>query len=94
MLNSLSPFTLNDQLTASDLTTVLESDKFTPCASSAPSSTGLISPLSNGDLIHESNNCLLFALKIESKVIPASTLKKEVAERVAKIEEKERIQIK
>ena len=89
MLNSLSPFTLNDTVTVEDLSTALQGDKFIPCANSAQSSTGFTSPLNNSELVHESNNCLLFALKIESKVIPASTLKKEVAERVAKIEETE-----
>ena len=89
MLNSLSPFTLNDKLTVEDLKTALESDKFTPCANSASSSTGFTPPLNNGELVHQSNNCLLFALKIESKVIPPSTIKKEVAERIAKIEESE-----
>jgi recombination associated protein RdgC len=89
MLNSISIFTLNERITANDLANALESYKFTSCASSAPSSTGFTSPLNNGELVHQSNNCLLLALKIESKVIPVSTLKKEVAERIAKIEESE-----
>lgn len=54
MLNSLSPFNLNEQPIVENLKTALKSDKLTPCASSAPSSTGFISPLNNGELVHSS----------------------------------------
>lgn len=88
MLNSLSPFTLNTQVTASDLNNALTTHAFQPCTTSTPSTHGFIAPFAHSeDLAYELNNCIVFAFKIESKVIPASALKKEVAARVAKIEE-------
>ena len=80
MLNSLSPFTLNTQVIASDLNTALSTHKFQPCTTATPSTHGFIYPFAHSeDLAYELNKCIVFAFKIESKVIPASALKKEVA---------------
>jgi recombination associated protein RdgC len=85
---ALSPFTLNTQVTTSDLNTALTAQTFQPCTTATTSTQGFIAPFAQSeDLAYELNNCLIFAFKIESKVIPTSALKKEVAARVAKVEE-------
>ncbi|WP_203368640.1 recombination-associated protein RdgC [Cysteiniphilum marinum] len=90
MLNSLSPFKLNTEIDRVSLNQALTTHIFQPCTTATPSTHGFIAPFAHSeDLAYELNNCLIFAFKIESKVIPASALKKEVAARVAKIEEVE-----
>jgi recombination associated protein RdgC len=88
MFNSLSPFTVNDHVTVSDLNTALSTHTFQPCSTATPSTHGFIAPFAHSeDLAYELNNCIVFAFKIESKVIPASALKKEVAKQVAEAED-------
>ncbi|WP_203249790.1 recombination-associated protein RdgC [Cysteiniphilum marinum] len=57
---SLSPFTLNTQVTTSDLNNALTTHAFQQCTSVTPSTHGFIAPFAHSeDLAYELNNCVL-----------------------------------
>ncbi len=85
-------FTEECTLTAAQLHEVLEADPFKPCDRISPQSQGWIAPIGDGEkapLAHESNNCLLFCLRSEEKLIPSSVIRERLEEAVADYEEKQ-----
>lgn len=66
----------------------LEAFSFTPVGSQDISKSGWVPPLVDGsdNLVHEVNGQLLLKIRKEEKILPAAVLRKEVSERVAKLE--------
>lgn len=64
---------------------------FTPCAPSQPLSLGWASPLGteDGPLVHAGAGRLLLRLRREERLLPATVVREQLAERVAAIEAKE-----
>lgn len=81
------PFTL----TAEQLAGQLAGRAFTPCAPSQPLSLGWASPLAvdNGPLVHAGGGRLLLRLQREERLLPATVVREQLAERVASIEARE-----
>jgi recombination associated protein RdgC len=67
----------------------LAEKRFAPCSRQAEESVGWVSPIHrNKDyLVHAANGCILFCLRREQKVIPASAIKEALEERVEAIQE-------
>ncbi len=61
---------------------------FSPCLPSLPISHGFISPLGDNHeaLIHALNGYMMICLRVEEKILPATVIKQELIERIAKIE--------
>ena len=66
----------------------LQDGEFTPCLASLPASYGWASPFNNDDapLVHAANGYILICLQIEEKVLPASVIRKQLADKVKAIE--------
>lgn len=75
-----------DKLTPGvSLTEQLARGPFERCASNQPVSRGWVSPRNNGELIHVQNGNVLIALRTEERIMPSSTINREVAERAEKM---------
>lgn len=63
--------------------------QFKPCGKHEISSVGWIDPAGteSENLIYESHQCWLLALKVQEKVVPQATINEQVAERVKALEE-------
>jgi recombination associated protein RdgC len=95
-----SPF----DLTAEQLEQQLAGAGFTPCGKSQPLSIGWVPPLGDDTeaLVHAAGGRYLLCMRREEKLLPASVVRDQVAERVAGIEReqarkvyrKERLQLK
>ena len=82
---------------AEELDRQLESMCFTPCGNSSPTSIGWVPPVGKGEdapLVHAANGILLICLKTEEKLLPASVLREQLAEKIDKIEETEGRKVK
>ena len=82
-------FTDEFDCSAERLEKELANARFFPCASITPLSTGWVSPVGQSDdapLVHMANGFILLALKIEEKIMPASVVREQLAERVKTIE--------
>ncbi|TQV72994.1 recombination-associated protein RdgC [Aliikangiella marina] len=67
----------------------LDEKRFQPCGRQSEESVGWVSPIhrSRDYLVHAAGGCILFCMRREQKVIPASAVKEALEERVAIIEE-------
>ena len=70
------------------LADLLQQQTFQPCGSVSPHSLGWIAPIGEDEapLVHGSNGCLLFCLKIEEKLLPAGVVKEQHEAEVKAIE--------
>jgi len=75
-------------LTAETLAEQLQQQAFQPCPPMNLFSRGWVSPLGQTGklLVHATNNCLMFTLRKEEKVLPASVVREFVNEKVHEIE--------
>jgi len=80
----LQPFTLSPEALHEELTKAI----FHPCGRMEMESLGWIPPLGgeNESLTYTCNNCILFALRKEEKILPASVVREFVNEKVEEIE--------
>lgn len=82
-------------LTDGDLETALAAHQFVPCSGIRPSSFGWVSPVAFDQddevapLQHAVAGCHLLCARREDKVVPASAVAEQVAERVARVEQVE-----
>ena len=67
----------------------LDEKRFKPCGRQSEESVGWVSPIhrSRDYLVHAASGCILFCMRREQKVIPASAVKEALEERVIHIEE-------
>lgn len=79
-----APFPLSPE----QLAEKLAEKRFQPCARQAELSLGWISPIhrNKDHLVHAANGCVLFCMRREQKVIPASAVKEALEERVLNIQ--------
>ena len=95
-----SPF----DLAAEPLAELLAPAAFTPCGKSQPLSLGWAPPLGaeTESLVHQADGRLLLCMRREERLLPASVVREQLAERIQKIESeearkvyrKERLQLK
>lgn len=95
-----SPF----DMTAEQLGQQLAGNRFTPCGKSQPLSIGWVQPLGEETetLVHAAGGRYLLCMRREEKLLPATVVREQVAERIAGIEKeqgrkvyrKERLQLK
>jgi recombination associated protein RdgC len=80
----LKPFTLS----AEQLHEALASATFHPCLQMEMESIGWVPPLGNNteSLVHSSNQCIIFTLRKEVKILPSSVVKDFVNDKVEEIE--------
>jgi len=71
------------------LTEKLKGGQFSRCKSNQPMSRGWVPALEHGDLVHSVAGHWLLCLKVEKRLLPASVVNEEVAERAATIEEQQ-----
>lgn len=76
-------------LSADDLADKLEERRFQACARQADKTVGWVSPIHRNKeyLVHAAGGCILFCMRKEQKIIPASTVKEALEEKVFSIEE-------
>lgn len=80
-------FTSNFSFDEDKLQTMLESMVFRTCNSQETASMGWVSPLPKAEhLFFQANQDFLFSLKKEQKLLPASVINAELAEKVGEIE--------
>ncbi|MFC3121053.1 recombination-associated protein RdgC [Agaribacter flavus] len=80
-------FTTDFSLNTDTLQTELERMVFKPCSSQEIQSMGFVSPVPNGELLfHAANSAIGICLKREEKILPASVVNGELADKVKKIE--------
>nr|WP_136250428.1 recombination-associated protein RdgC [Ningiella ruwaisensis] len=81
-------FTQEFSLDTQNLQTMLESMPFAPAGAQEISSMGFVPVLPKGDLLyHQVGNAFWFKLKREEKILPASVVNAELAEKVAQLEQ-------
>lgn len=71
-------------LSADELAEKLEARRFKPCAKMVDKAIGWISPIHRNKeyLIHSAGGCILFCMRKEQKVIPASVIKETLEEKI------------
>lgn len=76
---------------AESLEKQLDSQRFLPCSSVDPQTSGWVPPTGNEDamLVHAANGFIMLALKTEKKLIPSSVLNERLAEKIEELEERE-----
>ncbi|MBE9562060.1 MAG: recombination-associated protein RdgC [Proteobacteria bacterium] len=76
------------EISAEELQTKLTEFAFHPCGKMDIESIGWVSPLGrdNEHLIYSANNCLVFKMRKEEKILPASVIREFVGDRVEEIE--------
>jgi recombination associated protein RdgC len=77
------------ELSPEALADKLAEKRFVPCGRQAEESVGWVSPIhrSKDYLVHAASGCILFCMRREQKVIPASAVKEAIEERVFAIQE-------
>ena len=80
---------VNNGLTLEALEAALSAAPFVPGTETQPISTGWTSPRKGGSFVHAVNRQWLVSLIHETRTVPSSAIKKELATRVAAIENKE-----
>lgn len=72
-----------------ELTEQLERYQFKPCLSSFPESHGWASPIEKdgAPLVHAANGYMLLCMQSEEKLLPATVVRQELAEKIKKIQE-------
>ncbi len=75
-------------LTAESLEQQLATHRFHPCGSLELHSVGWIPPLGEetNALVHENNHCLIFAIRRQERILPATVVRDLVNEKIKKIE--------
>lgn len=76
-------------ISATSLLEQLGRGRFVPCPSNEPQSRGWISPVKNGNLVHSVGNQWMIALAVEERILPASVVADEVAERLEALEQQQ-----
>ncbi len=76
------------KISAEDLHEQLSKDIFHACGKMDMESIGWVSPLGreSESLVHSANNCIIFTLRKEEKILPASVVREFVNEKVEEIE--------
>lgn len=76
-------------LSADEFAEKLEGRRFKPCARMADKTVGWVSPIHrNKDyLIHAAGGCILFCMRKEQKVIPASAIKEALEEKITAMQD-------
>ncbi len=71
-----------------ELSELLSAAAFVPCSSQEPTSSGWVPPLGNlsEEFVHASNGYIMVCNKRQDKLLPASVVNEELAEKVAHIE--------
>lgn len=77
---NLSPEVLND---------LLAQHAFKPCGAMDQESVGWVSPLDNELFMYTANNCILFKLREQKKVLPNTAIRERVDEKITEIKKKE-----
>lgn len=74
-----------------ELIAALSESEFQPCGSHVAASMGWISPMEQegAPLVHSANGYLLFCLKVQEKIIPATVVRELAEEQAKDIEKKE-----
>lgn len=82
-------------LNATQLADALALQHFRACTPHMPSAIGWYSPFDDPDLalVHPSQGCLLFALQLEDKILPASVIRDELVDKIKRIESEEQRKI-
>ncbi len=77
------------ELSADELAEKLEAQRFKPCAKMVDKSIGWVSPIhrSKDYLIHAAAGCILFCMRKEQKVIPASAIKEALEEKITTMQD-------
>ena len=90
---NIRAYRLNDSfdLSPSDLEEKMQVGTFTPCAKSQSLSLGWVPALGDGTeaLVHAAAGRLLLCLRREEKILPASVIREQLAEKVETIEQEE-----
>ncbi len=75
-------------LSADELAEKLEERRFQKCARQADKTVGWVSPIHRNKeyLVHAAGGCVLFCMRKEQKIIPASAIKEALEEKVSSIE--------
>ncbi len=66
----------------------LEKARYRPCGASLPMSLGWSAPVGNSEdalLAHPANQCFLFSLRVEEKIMPPAVIAQQVEEKVAEM---------
>lgn len=81
------PFELEPQ----QLGELLAEHAFTPCSSQQPSTTGWVSPMGSlsEEFVHVANGYIMICNKRQDKLLPASVVNEELAEKVSQMQETE-----
>ena len=77
------------EFSAEELSEKLNDFRFNPCGKMADKSIGWVSPIHRHRdyLIHAASGCILFCMRKEQKMIPASAVKEALEEKVFELEE-------
>ena len=77
------------KLSADEFAEKLEAQRFKPCARTADKTIGWVSPIHrNKDyLIHAAGGCILFCMRKEQKMIPASAIKEALEEKITAMQD-------
>lgn len=89
---NLAVFQLNEAFPGAEtLAERLAGEPFRPCLSQQLLSDGWVAPLGRKatDLVHAVNDCALFCLQTEEKVLPAAVVKELLGDKIEQIEERE-----
>jgi recombination associated protein RdgC len=78
-------FTKSFSMNPEDLVQALAVNEFKKCPASSLSSMGWVAPLKE-ELIHVANGCFMLKLRKEERILPASVINEELAEKVDAIE--------
>jgi recombination associated protein RdgC len=84
----IKPFTLS----AEQFNQQLATQPFVKCGKLELVSTGWVAPFKNAEveepvLVHAANNCLLFALRKQEKILPAAVINEHLQEKITELEE-------
>jgi recombination associated protein RdgC len=83
----LYQLTSNIELSDDELQTQLDSMSFRPCGSQDLATMGWTSPFRNSDMLfHKTDNRIWLVLKKQERILPASVVNNELADKVAQIE--------
>jgi len=76
-------------LTAEELAEKLEENRFKACGRQADKTIGWVSPIHRNKeyLVHAAGGCLLFCMRKEQKIIPASAVKEALEEKITGMED-------
>lgn len=84
------------QYTSNELSDLLQQIPYQPCLPSMPQSIGWIGVIDEDDapLVRTVNNCHLFCLQIEEKILPGPVIRQQLSEHIKKLEHEEQRKIR